>query len=342
MLRSALSLLAALALSQSVAAKGGICLLYTDSRSYYFSGVSPAGDLAPLLLTMPWGGVFVGLDAGEDDDTFYITPEGVGSNPNMTIATLRTNSSSHTASVSYAALGAVPGYDAPVTYPLTLNLDASRSQMIAILVGADNLPPLQRARGVGDVGDLFLVLADIFPANGSISRVWLDLSAQDMRWGDGGISGQSTLDGSGIYWVEAEGGNVPSGQALYGFPLNGSTPAVVPIGAVLNLDHLFYSEAQGGMFAVFHDDTGYFPTLARFTPPSAKFETVFAWGNVSDAGTYDVSTDGSLFLAVVFDTSFNPFISIVNLKSFKEVSRIAIRGFSKNRDIICDVNFCNL
>ena len=40
-------------------------------------------------------------------------------------------------------------------------------------------------------------------------------------------------------------------------------------GAVLNLDHLFYSEAQGGMVAVFHDHTGYFPTLARFTPPSA-------------------------------------------------------------------------
>jgi len=341
-MRPSPALLAALALCPSAfAAKDGICLLYTDSRSYYFSGVSPEGALVPQLLSMPWGGVFVGLDAGEDDDTFFITPEGVGSNTSMIVATLRTNSTSRSASVSYAMLGAVPGFPAPFTYPLTLSLDASRSQMMAMLVGANNLPPSRKTRGVGDAGDLFLVLADVFPANGSISRVWLDLTELDTRWGDGGIAGPAALDG-GVYWVSAEGGNVPSGQALYGFPLDGSAPTVVPFGAVLNLDHLFFSSAQRGLFAVFHDDTGYFPTLARFTPPSAAFETVFAWGDVSDMGAYDVSPDGSLLLAMVEDKAFNPFISVVDLRSLKEVSRIAIKGLSKNRDIICDVNFCNI
>ena len=56
-----------------------------DTRSFYFSGVSPAGALAPQLLALPtWDALLVGLDAGEDDDTFYIVPEGVGSSPNMT------------------------------------------------------------------------------------------------------------------------------------------------------------------------------------------------------------------------------------------------------------------
>ena len=64
--------------------------------------------------------------------------------------------------------------------------------------------------------------------------------------------------------------------------------------------------------------------------------------DVSDMGAYDVSPDGSLLLAMVEDKAFNPFISVVDLRSLKEVSRIAIKGLSKNRDIICDVNFCNI
>ncbi len=62
-------LLVALSISPVTAAKDGICVLYADdrSRSFYFSGVSPTGALAPLLLTLPtWDSLLLGLDAGEE------------------------------------------------------------------------------------------------------------------------------------------------------------------------------------------------------------------------------------------------------------------------------------
>lgn len=363
-MRSAL-LFAALSLSPAAAAKDGICILYADdvTRSFYFSGVSPTGALAPLLLTFPkWDSLLLGLDAGEDDDTFFIVPEGVGSNPNMTIATLRTNATSHTASVSYATLGSPPApFDTvPYTYMNTLHLDAARSQMIATLVGLDGPPPARRNKGASrskslkgrrsdrgsskvgsaDPGDLFYLVADVFPANGTISRVWLDLSEQDMRWGSAAVSGVSAFAGS-VYWINVIGAPTPSSQSLWGFPLNGSAPTVVQYGPDANLAHLFYSSALGGLLAVI--EVAGQPSLARFSPPSTTFETIFSWaGAPEDWGLYDVSPDGSMLLSVLVDKNGeNPFVSVVDLKTLKEASRVKLQGFS-SADTVCDVNFCNL
>lgn len=359
--------------SPASAAGDAVCLLYADdtTRSFYFGGVSPSGKLVPLLTLQAWDSVLVGLDAGEDNSTLYIVPEGVGPSPNMTIATLHT-STNGSASVSYAVLGAVPSFPAPYTYMNTLHLDAERGQMIATLVGMAGPPPAspsssysplaaagvrpgvasrrRRSRGgshaltrVGDPGDLFFVVADVFPRNGTVSRVWLDLSEYDMKWGDGAISGVSAFDGSS-YWVNPVGGQVPSGQALYGFPLNGSAPTVVPYGRDLSLGHLFYSTAQRALLGVMEDATTGVPSLVRFTPPSANFTTLFTWpGTDQDWGTYDVSKDGSQLLSVLVDKKgVNPALSIVSLVGqIKEVNRIPLQGFSES-DTVCDVNFCSV
>ena len=149
------------------------------------------------------------------------------------VATLRT-AANGTASVSYAPLGRVPGFEfAPYTYLSTLHLDAPRQQMIGSLVGLQDPPPAagpRRRRGsrvVGDPGDLFFVVADVAPATGAVAKVWLDLSEWDLRLGGGAITGVSAWDGA-VYWTNAIAGQVPSGQAIYGFPRNGSAPIVIP------------------------------------------------------------------------------------------------------------------
>ena len=336
----------------AAASKDGICVLYAndDTRTFFFSGVSPSGALSPQLLALPsWDAVLVGLDAGEDDDTFYIAPQGVGSSPNVTVATLRTRNDSSSAVVTYATLGQVPGFPAPFTSMNTLHLDPSRAQMIATLIGLDGPPPARARRSarrqqtppLRDPGDLWYVVADVFPSNGSISRVWLDLSEQDMRWGQAAISGVSAFDGTS-YWVNPISGDVPSGQALYGFPLNGSAPTVVPYGSAPNLAHLFYSAPLRGLLAVLESDVGA-PRLARFSPPSANFSTIFEWSadGLEDWGVYDVSPNGTLLLAVLVDKNGeNPAISLVDLELLKEVRRTPLKGFS-SADTLCDINFCN-
>jgi hypothetical protein len=369
---SLLSAVAAAAASANSVAGEGICLLYANDadRSFFFSGVSPAGDLVPQLLSLPtWDALLVGLDAGEDDDVFYIVPQGVASSPNMTVATLRT-AGNGTATISYATLGAVPGFSAPYVYMNTLHLDSSRNQMIATLVGVSGPPPdssspsssspaappsrsearnsRRRAAAratsrVGDPGDLFFVVADVFPGNGTVATVRLDLSEDDMRWGDGVLSGVSAFDGV-RYWVNPVGGQVPSGQALYGFPLNGSAPTVIPYGPDLNLGHLFYSTALQALLGILEDGTTGIPTLVRVSPPSANFTTLFTWpGTDEDWGTYDVSKDGSHLVSVLVTKGGAPSVSVVSLLGqIKEVSRIALKGFNPNGETVCDINFCNV
>ena len=338
------------------AAKDGLCLIYASdaTRSFYFSGVTPSGALNPQLLAFPqWDALLVGLAAGEDEDTLYVVPEGVGANPNMTIATLTTTANG-TATVSYAPLGPVPGFDIPnaYTYMNTLHLDASRGQMVAMLEGTEGRPPAAAAaaaaRGGGslrDPGDYFLVLADVFPANGTVSRVLVDLGSYDMRWGSGVLSGVSALSADATYYVNPEGGNVPSGQAVYGFPLNGSAPVVVPFGADANLDHLFYSAAQGGLLAVTTDGKGA-PTLSRFAPPPAPaFTPIFAWntsGGLQDWGVFDVTPDGSKLLSVLVDAQGeSPRLVVLDLVNLKELARVPLKGFS-SQDTLCDVAWCNV
>ena len=340
--------LALLFLLPTAASKDGICILYADdnTKSFYFSGVTPAGALHPQLLNLPtWDAVRCGLDSGEDEDTMYIVPQGVGASPNMTIATVRTQPGG-TAAVTYAALGEVPGFEgvAPYTFMPVMHLDPKRGQMIAVLEGVEGPPPAASPRRpLRDPGDLFLVIADVFPANGTVSRVWLDLSEQDARWGTGSLTGVSAFDGQS-FWLNLVGGEgpIPSGQALYGFPLNGSARTVVPYGAAPNLAHLFYSQAQQGLLAVV-DNGG--SALARFSPPSPAFAPIFAWnltGGEQDEGLYDVSPDGSKLLSVLVDRNGeHPVLSIVDLVALKELRRVPLQGFPDTMSLV-DVNWCNV
>ena len=348
-----LSLLSALAGAH--AAKDSICLLYASdaTRSFYFSGVTPSGALNPQLLNFPqWDALLLGLAAGEDEDTLYVVPEGVGADPNMTIATIKTSPAGN-ATVSYAMLGPVPGFDVPnaYTYMNTLHLDVPRGQMVAMLQGTEGRPPAAAAaaaRGGGalrDPGDYFLVLADIFPANGTVSRVLVDLGSYDMRWGSAVLSGVSALSSDATYWINPVAGNVPSGQAVYGFPLNGSAPVVVPYGAAANLDHLFYSTARGGLLAVTTDGKGV-PTLARFAPPPAPtFQPIFTWntsGGLQDWGLYDVTPDGSKLLSVLVDAQgLSPRLVVLDLVNLKELARVPLKAFGAD-DTVCDIAWCNV
>jgi hypothetical protein len=334
----------ALALAVAFAAKDGMCIVYAndDTRSFYFSGVTAAGALHPQLLTFPnWDALLLGLAAGEDENTLYVVPQGVGPRDiNMTIATL-TTSPNGTAAVSYATLGGVPGYDVGYTYMPTMHLDEARGQMVAMLEGT-NSPP-HAARSVRDPGDLFLVIADVFPANGTVGRVLVDLGALDMRWGEGDVSGVSALAG-GAYYINAVGGNVPSGQAIYGVPLNGSAPAVVAYGADANVAHIFYSRAQGGLLVITTDGKGA-PTLARFSPPSPVFTPIFSWnvaGGLEDFGLYDVTPDGSKLLSVLTNADGEaPRLVVLDLVALKELARIPLSGFSA-AETVCDVSWCNV
>ena len=331
--------------SHACAAKDGTCLLYASdaTRSFYFSGVTAAGALHPQLLDFAdWDALLLGLDAGEDEDTLYVVPTGVGADENMTIATI-TTAPNGTARVTYATLGAVPGYDIPgaYTYMPTMHLDTARGQMVALLQGMQNRPPAVRGGRVGDPGDLFLVLADVFPANGTVARVLLDLGEQDMRWGSGVISGVSAFN-DGTYYVNPEGGEVPSGQAIYAFPLNGSAPIVTPYGAAANVAHLFYSEAQGGLLVITTNGQGA-PTLARFSPPSPTFAPIFSWdtaGGLQDWGLYDVTPDGTKLLSVLVDSKgLNPRLVVLDLVNLKELSRVSLQGFN-SADTVCDIAWC--
>lgn len=76
------------------AVKDGMCILYANdaTRSFYFSGVTAAGALNPQLLTFSnWDALLLGLAAGEDENTLYVVPQGVGTENNMTIATVKTS-----------------------------------------------------------------------------------------------------------------------------------------------------------------------------------------------------------------------------------------------------------
>lgn len=340
------ALLTALALAVALAAKDGMCIVYAndDTRSFYFSGVTAAGALHPQLLEFKnWDALLLGLAAGEDENTLYVVPQGVGPRDiNMTIATL-TTSPNGTAAVSYAVLGGVPGYDVPhaFTYMPTMHLDEARGQMVAMLEGTNGPPPA--ARSVRDPGDLFLVIADVFPANGTVGSVLADLGALDMRWGEGAISGVSALAG-GAYYINAVGGNVPSGQAIYGVPLNGSAPTLVAYGADANVAHLFYSQAQGGLLVITTDGKGA-PTLARFSPPSPVFTPIFSWnvaGGLEDFGLYDVTPDGSKLLSVLTNADGEaPRLVVLDLVALKELVRIPLSGFSA-AETVCDVSWCNV
>jgi hypothetical protein len=325
----------------------GICALYAndDTRSFYFSGVTSDGELHPQLLDLPnWDAVLLGLDAGEDENTLFIVPQGVGSDPNMTIATIKTQTNG-TATITYAQLGSVPGFEnvAPYTYMPVLHLDSKRKQMIAVLQGLENQPP-RNNQPIRDPGDLFLVVADVFPSNGTVSHVWLDLTEQDARWGSGVISGVSAFDGSS-FWLNPIGGNVPSGQALYGFPINGSAPTVVPYGAQSNVDHMFFSSAQSSLLVVLDTFTPNHSILAKFSPPSSDFTTIFKWNNTmsdQDYGLYDVSPDGSKLLSVVVDEKGdNPRLVIVDLVHLQEIKRIALKDFASFESLV-DINWCNV
>ena len=240
-------------------------------------------------------------------------------------------------------LGGVPGFDIPgaYTYMNTMHLDEPRGQMVAMLEGTNGPPPASRS--VRDPGDLFLVLADIFPANGTVARVVVDLGALDMRWGGGVVSGVSAL-ADATYYVNAVGGDVPSKQAVYGIPLNGSTPIVVPYGADVNLDHLFYSAARGGLLAVTTDENGA-PTLSRFSPLAPFFTPVFSWnvsGGLADFGVFDVSPDGTKLLSVlVNEKGLAPILVVLDLVRLKELARIPLRGFSAS-ETVCDISWCNV
>lgn len=353
---------ACLFLSFTAAVKDGICILYASdvTRSFYFSGVTPAGGMHPQLLDFAnWDALRAGLDSGADEDVMYIVPEGLGPDGNMTIATVRT-SANGTASVSYADLGEVPGFEgvAPYTFMPVMHLDAKRGQMIAALEGVSGPPPVMAATAarrraprrrpsaplrVSDGGDLFLVIADVIPSNGTVSRVWLDLTEQDTRWGESSVlSGVSAFDGD-LFWLNPVGGNVPTFQALYGFPINGSAATVVPYGNQLNIAHLFFSQAQASLLAILSEGSS--STLARVSPPSPDFARIFTWNftaNEQDWGTYDVSADGSKLLSVVVDKNGeNPVLSIVDLVLLKEITRIRIQGFVSS-DTVLDVNWCNV
>jgi hypothetical protein len=222
-----------------------------------------------------------------------------------------------------------------------MHLDEVRGQMVAMLEGTNGPPP--ESRSVRDPGDLFLVLADIFPANGTVARVVVDLSELDMRWGGGAVSGVSAL-AVATYYVNAVGGNVPSTQAVYGIPLNGSAPIVVPYGADANLDHLFYSTARGELLVVTTDGAGA-PSLARFSPPSPVFTRVFSWnvtGGLQDFGLYDVSPDGSKMLSVlVNEKGLSPVLVVLDLVHLTELARIPLKGFSGS-EAVCDISWCNV
>jgi hypothetical protein len=221
-----------------------------------------------------------------------------------------------------------------------MHLDTARGQIVAMLEGEQGPPP-----AVGDPGDQFLVLADVFPANGTVSRVLVDLSAWDQRWGDGVITGVSALDGAtATYWANTVGGAVPSGQALYGFSINGSAPVVVPYGAVVNVAHVFYSAARGGLLVVTTDDSGA-PTLARFNPPSPVFTPVFSWnvtGGLEDWGVYDVTPDGTKLLSVLVDKNGeHPRLAVLDLVNLQELARVPLQGFT-TADTVCDISWCNV
>jgi hypothetical protein len=225
-----------------------------------------------------------------------------------------------------------------------MHLDTQRHQMIAALQGMEGPPPARAPRRpLRDSGDLFLVIADVFPSNGTVSRVWLDLTEQDARWGPSGISGVSAFDGFS-FWLNPIGGEVPTGQALFGFPLNGSAATVVPYGSQLNLVHLFFSEVQKGLLAVLDDGNGQ-PRLARFSPPSSDFKTMFTWNLTAGEqsfGLYDVSPDGTQFASVLVDKNGqNPELSIVDLMQLKELKRVRIVGFLAS-EMLVDINFCNV
>jgi hypothetical protein len=327
----------------------GICVLYAndDTRSFYFSGVTVSGALNPQLLDFSnWDSVRCGLDSGENEDTIYIIPEGVGKNPNMTIATVHTQTNG-TATISYSVLGQVPGFEgvAPYTFMPVVHLDKKRNQMIAALEGQSGpsqllSPPASPLR---DPGDLFLVIADVFPSNGTVSKVWLDLSEEDLRWGTASLSGVSAFDGYS-FWLNPVGGNTPSEQALYGFPINGTATTAVPYGNQLNLAHLFFSAAQSSLLAVLDNGDAH-STLARFSPPSPEFIPIFSWNltsNEQDYGLYDVSPDESKLLSVIVDKNGEgPILVIVDLVTLKEIQRIPIKDF-QNSDTLVDVNWCNV
>lgn len=240
-------------------------------------------------------------------------------------------------------LGGVPGFFVPgaYTYMNTMHLDEARGQMVAMLEGMQNPPPASPS--VRDPGDLFLVLADIFPANGTVARVAVDLSSLDMRWGGGVITGVSALV-DGTYYANAVGGLVPSEQAIYGIPLNGSAPTTVPYGADANVDHLFFSSARGELLVVTTDGAGA-PTLASFSPPSPVFTPVFSWnvtGGLQDFGLFDVSPDGSKLLSVlVNDKGLTPILVVLDLVRLTELARIPLKGFSA-AETVCDISWCNV
>jgi hypothetical protein len=298
-----------------------VCTLYLDeTATFLFGAIESTGSITKLLsLPANITAVMNGVDAGEGGNLFYVSPEVDGATNDGIMLTV--DFTNKTGTTYYSEVRAVPGYPGPSGYT-TMNLDPSRNQMIGALVGTVKE---------------FFVIADVFPRNGTVSKVWADFSTEFKTWGYL-KTGCSAYDfNAQVYYVIAGTGKQQN-ETVVGMPLSGKA-FTYSIEDGYDFISLRYSAYYKGLVALARDFSTTPESMSYVRQEAGKWVRVFHYeAGVHYVGMAQTEIDAAGTTIVSALTDGNSIIlSYVDLTTGKESYRVKI---ADPKVAVADIAIC--
>lgn len=316
-----------------------ICVLYIDENvKFAFGGLNTNGNISRLIEFSTWADVMNGIDASEGNTTFFVEPgvSGVsrkrdravkraipraptspkpvdGDASGTLVATVSITADKKAATVSYSNLGPIPGHTSLPDALADMNTDTVRNQIVGCVESTGS--------------ELLFVIADLAPSNGTIFKVWRDITAewQTWNWMKYGVSCFDSVNQ--IYFLVVGVNNV---ETVLGFPLNSTTTTVtysMPSG--YDIFSVQWSDSFGGPVVMANDRNKNTITYLAWKSSQNTFVPVFSYPTNTvtslELGQTEISTDGTIAVSSLQSLTTNQFlISYVNLKTAKELSRYTL------------------
>lgn len=344
-------LLTLVQVAAAVAATLDVCALYVNSKDEFAIGaVLDDGNITSAQVFKTWDEAMNGIDAGEEPNLFYVSPGFASRTKSLrsrlskrahklaattySVASVKIANAT-SATTSYATLQPIKGY--PGIPALTaVNLDAARGQMIGSLERADELG--------------YFVIADVFPQNGTTSKVWVDFTATWKTWSFMKY-GVSTYDFKrGIYYLDA---GLASTQNIVAFPLTGGNgkPAYTTVDDAWDIYTLKYSATRDSLVALVNNkatgELAYWEvSAAAAAAGGAKWSVLFSYPTGKDfsmeLGQMELDpTQGSNVAVCTLEIPPKGgfAVSWVDLQAKKEIKRVVL---ADPLTLLADLAWCNV
>lgn len=320
-------LLAGLAAVAHSASLPTVCAVYgaDPAVDFAFGALARNGTLSQLA-TLPQSINLImnGVYAGESGDQFYLSPAESASTDDAIVVSIKFTNT--TANVTVNALGAVPGHTGPAAVG-DMNLDSTRGQMIGLLFGTESE---------------FEVVADLNPSSGTVTKVWLDFTAQAKTWEYQKQGCSCFVDTAGVYYIVA--GVTKAGvtnETIVGMPINGAAFTFTPVTGI-DIIGLRWSAHFQSLVLLARDFSTSPETVSWFLVSSAgKLTKIFNYGTGTTylgMGLAEISADGTTVAAALVTTEGKPLVSYVNLVTAKEQHIL----LADPRWGIADIAFCSI